>query len=151
MSKPRPFFKSLDRDFLLAEGDCIEQMRAIDFTFDMIFADPPYFLSNGGLSCSAGKAVCVDKGAWDKSAGHAHDVEFTQNWLSEARRLLSPTGTIWVCGSMHNIFSVAETLSSLDFKILNIVTWVKTNPPPNLSCRYFTHSTEFLIWAKPFL
>lgn len=148
MSKPRPFFKSLDRDFLLAEGDCIEQMRAIDFTFDMIFADPPYFLSNGGLSCSAGKAVCVDKGAWDKSAGRVRDVEFTQNWLSEARRLLSPTGTIWVCGSMHNIFSVAETLSSLDFKILNIVTWVKTNPPPNLSCRYFTHSTEFLIWAK---
>jgi len=123
-------------------------MRGLDFKFDMIFADPPYFLSNGGMSCSAGKAVCVDKGGWDKSSGRERDAKFTREWLTEARRLLAPTGTIWVCGSMHNIFSVAETLSTLDFKILNVVTWAKTNPPPNLSRRYFTHSTEFLIWAK---
>jgi len=148
VSALRKFFKSSDHDFLLAEGNCIEQMRVLDFKFDMIFADPPYFLSNGGMSCSAGKAVCVDKGGWDKSSGRERDSEFTREWLSEARRLLAPTGTIWVCGSMHSIFSVAETLSALDFKILNVVTWAKTNPPPNLSRRYFTHSTEFLIWAK---
>lgn len=148
MSALCPFFKSDDRAFFLARGDCVEQMRALNFKFDMIFADPPYFLSNGGISCSGGKAVSVNKGAWDKSNGRERDAAFTREWISEARRLLAPEGTVWVCGSMHNIFSVAETLDDLHFKILNIITWEKTNPPPNLGCRCFTHSTEFLIWAK---
>lgn len=143
-----PFFKSDDREFLLARGDCVEQMRSLDFCFDMIFADPPYFLSNGGISCRAGKVVSVNKGAWDKSEGREHDENFTHDWISEARRLLAPAGTIWICCSMHNVSSIAKTLEALEFKILNFVTWAKTNPPPNITKRCFTHSTEFLIWAR---
>lgn len=143
-----PFFKSEDRKFFLAQGDCIEQMRTLNFSFEMIFADPPYFLSNDGISCQAGKVVSVNKGDWDKSAGRERDEQFTREWLTEARRLLETTGTIWICGSMHNIFSIAQTLDELGFKILNIITWAKTNPPPNIACRCFTHSTEFVIWAK---
>lgn len=116
--------------------------------FDMVFADPPYFLSNGGFSVQAGKQVSVDKGAWDKSHGLVADAEFNFQWIKACRERLSESGTIWVCGTFHNIFSVAAVLSELDFRILNSVVWQKTNPPPNLSCRFFTHSTEILLWAR---
>lgn len=114
----------------------------------MIFADPPYFLSNGGFSVHSGKQVSVNKGAWDKSQGFEEDNKFNYQWLSLCREKLKPEGTIWISGTYHNIFSIAQMLNLLNYKILNVITWVKTNPPPNLSCRFFTHSTEFIIWAR---
>lgn len=114
----------------------------------MIFADPPYFLSNGGISVQNGKQVSVNKGEWDKSQGFEKDNEFNRKWLSLCREKLTENGTIWISGTYHNIFSVAQMLHELDFKILNCITWAKTNPPPNLSCKYFTHSTEFILWAR---
>lgn len=146
--KIKSFFKSANRDFTLVEGDCREILDSFNFKFDMIFADPPYFLSNGGISCQAGKVVCVDKGDWDKANNQAEIADFNAKWISRCREKLADNGTIWICGTYHNIFSVASVLTDLDFRILNVVTWQKTNPPPNLSCRFFTHSAEFIIWAR---
>jgi len=143
-----PFYKSRDKAFTLLKGDCIELLNHFDFKFDMIFADPPYFLSNDGISVQSGKMVSVNKGDWDKSNGFEKDNEFNRNWLKACKEHLTDNGTIWISGTFHNIFSVAQMLTELDYKILNCITWAKTNPPPNLSCRYFTHSTEFIIWAR---
>ena len=140
---------STDHDFTLYHGDVIGMLAKIQQQkFDMIFADPPYFLSNGGISVQAGKMVSVNKGEWDKSQGRSADRLFTFNWLKACREVMTESATIWVCGTFHNIFTVADVLSELNFKMLNAVTWQKTNPPPNLSCRYFTHSTELLVWAR---
>jgi site-specific DNA-methyltransferase (adenine-specific) len=114
----------------------------------MVFADPPYFLSNGGLSIQSGQIVSVNKGDWDKSQGFEFINDFNRKWLRLVRDKMKENGTIWISGTMHNIFSIGQILTELDFKILNIVTWEKTNPPPNFSCRYFTHSTEQIIWAR---
>ena len=114
----------------------------------MIFADPPYHLSNGGFSIQSGKVVSVDKGTWDRSQGVENDYIFDKKWLTACRNKLKDGGTIWISGTYHNIFSIARCLTELGFKILNCITWVKTNPPPNLSCRYFTHSAEYILWAR---
>uniref|UniRef100_UPI00405613E4 DNA-methyltransferase n=1 Tax=Alistipes sp. TaxID=1872444 RepID=UPI00405613E4 len=143
-----PFYKSQDRNFTLLKGDCIELLNSFEFKFDMIFADPPYHLSNNGISVQSGKMVSVNKGDWDKSHGADADYNFDKEWLSACRNKLKDNGTIWVSGTYHNIFSIARCLTELDFKILNCITWVKTNPPPNLSCRYFTHSAEYILWAR---
>lgn len=142
------YYKSPNKDFTLLHGDCTELMPQFDFKFDMIFADPPYFLSNGGISYQSGKVVCVDKGEWDKLKGRQSADEFNYKWLSLCRDKLKDNGTIWITGTYHNIFSVHRALETLGYKILNVITWVKTNPPPNISCRYFTYSTEFIIWAR---
>jgi len=136
----------------LYQGDCLEVMDAIygkhpDGCFDMIFADPPYFLSNGGITCHAGRTVKVHKGDWDKSKGPELNHEFNTEWLKRCQRVLKPNGTIWVTGTHHVIFSVGFAMQQLGFKILNDIAWEKPNPPPNLSCRYFTHSTETILWA----
>ncbi|MBR2031771.1 MAG: site-specific DNA-methyltransferase [Alistipes sp.] len=143
-----PFYKSQDRNFTLLKGDCIELLNSFEFKFDMIFADPPYHLSNDGISVQSGKMVSVNKGDWDKSHGADVDYNFNKEWLSACRNKLKDNGTIWVSGTYHNIFSIARCLTELGFKILNCVTWVKTNPPPNISCRYFTHSAEYILWAR---
>lgn len=114
----------------------------------MIFADPPYHLSNGGISVQSGRMVSVNKGEWDRSKGFEEDYRFDKMWLQSCREHMRKDGTIWVSGTYHNIFSVARCLTELDFKILNCITWVKTNPPPNLSCRYFTYSAEYILWAR---
>ena len=145
-----PYFKSSDRAFTLLHGDCIELLKQFSFKFDMIFADPPYFLSNGGISVQSGKMVCVDKGEWDKGGTPEYIDSFNRAWISECQNKLKENGTIWISGTYHNIFSIANILTELGFKILNVVTWAKTNPPPNISCRYFTHSTEFIIWARKY-
>lgn len=142
------YYKSANHDFNLLHGDTFELLPQFNFKFDMIFADPPYFLSNGGISIQSGKVVCVDKGEWDKGMATNEINEFNMNWISLCREKLKDNGTIWISGTYHNIFSVANALSSLGFKILNVITWAKTNPPPNISCRYFTYSTEFIIWAR---
>lgn len=141
-------YKSKDRDFTLLQGDCMELLPQFDFKFDMIFADPPYFLSNGGISVQSGKIVCVDKGDWDKGKSLESVDEFNMKWLSLCRDKLTDKGTIWVSGTYHNIFSVANAMKKLGYRILNVITWAKTNPPPNISCRFFTYSSEFVIWAR---
>lgn len=143
-----PLYKSQDKNFTLLEGDCMELLPQFEFKFDMIFADPPYFLSNDGISVQSGKIVSVNKGEWDRSYGEDYINEFNYKWLSICRDKLKEDGTIWISGTYHNIFSVAHQLTKLGYKILNVITWAKTNPPPNISCRYFTHSTEFIIWAR---
>ncbi len=143
-----PYFKSTDNNFHLLQGDTIELLPQFEHKFDMVFADPPYFLSNNGLSIQSGQIVSVNKGDWDKSHGFTSDNEFNRNWLSAVRNKMKENGTIWISGTHHNIFSIGQMLSKLDFKILNVITWQKTNPPPNFSCRFFTHSTEQIIWAR---
>lgn len=136
----------------LYHADCLELMDAVaeafpEGVFDAIFADPPYFLSNGGITCHAGRMVRVDKGGWDKSRGPEINHAFNVAWLSRCRKVLKANGTVWVSGTHHVIHSVGYAMQQLGMKILNDVTWEKKNPPPNLSCRYFTHSTETIIWA----
>lgn len=143
-----PFYKSSDRAFTIVHGDCFDILPQFDFKFDMIFADPPYFLSNGGISYQAGKVVCVDKGEWDKGGTPESITEFNRKWLTLCREKLKENGTIWISGTHHNIFSIANVLTELGYKILNVITWAKTNPPPNISCRFFTYSTEFVLWAR---
>ena len=144
----KPFYKSPNRDFTLLHGDSFKLLREFDFKFSCIFADPPYFLSNGGISVQSGKIVSVNKGDWDKGKSQQEITDFNMEWLALCREKLKENGTIWVSGTYHNIFSVANCLTELGYKILNVVTWAKTNPPPNISCRYFTYSTEFVIWAR---
>ncbi len=144
----KPYYKSPDRAFTLLQGDCFKLLREFDFKFSCIFADPPYFLSNGGISVQSGKIVSVNKGEWDKGKSQQEMMEFNMEWLGLCRDKLRDNGTIWISGTYHNIFSVANCLTELGYKILNVVTWAKTNPPPNISCRYFTYSTEFIIWAR---
>lgn len=143
-----PYYKSADHAFNLLHGDTFELLPQFSFKFDMIFADPPYFLSNGGISLQNGKVVCVNKGSWDKGMSPEEVNVFNLKWLSLCREKLKDNGTIWISGTYHNIFSVANALTQLGYKILNVITWAKTNPPPNISCRYFTYSTEFIIWAR---
>ena len=144
----KTYYKSPNHDFNLLHGDTFELLPRFNFKFDMIFADPPYFLSNGGISVQSGKVVCVNKGDWDKGMSQDEINAFNLKWLSLCREKLKDNGTIWISGTYHNIFSVANCLTQLGYKILNVVTWAKTNPPPNISCRYFTYSTEFVIWAR---
>lgn len=144
----KSFYTSLAKDFLLAHGDTFKLLPEFKFKFDMIFANPPYFLSNGGISLQSGKVVCVDKGEWDKTKTTEEMKDFNMEWLSLCREKLKDNGTIWISGTYHNIFSVANCLSELGYRILNVITWQKTNPPVNISCRFFTYSTEFIIWAR---
>ncbi len=142
------YYTSSNKDFTLAQGDCFKLMPDFDFKFDMIFADPPYFLSGGGISMQSGKVVCVDKGEWDKPKSQEEMMEWNRTWLNLCREKLKDNGTIWISGTYHNIFSVANCLTELGYKILNVITWQKANPPANISCRFFTYSTEFVIWAR---
>lgn len=147
-----PYFVSERRDFILYNGDALGLLPQIfpktaDASCDLIFADPPYFLSNGGVTCQSGKMVSVNKGGWDRLESVAAMHEFNRAWLAACRAALKPHGTIWVSGTRHVIYSVGFAMQQLDFKLLNEITWEKPNPPPNLSCRYFTHSTETILWA----
>ncbi len=142
------YFKSQDRNFTLLQADSLNILPKFKFEFDMIFADPPYFLSNNGLTIQNGKISSVNKGKWDKSLGFKEMNKFNRKWLKLVRDKMKPNATIWISGTTHNIFNIGQLLTELDFKILNIITWEKTNPPPNFSCRYFTHSTEQIIWAR---
>lgn len=134
----------------LYQGDSLKLMKLMrPNSVDVIIADPPYFLSNGGFSNRGGKKVSVDKGSWDKlSAEYESTEQFNDIFLSEAKRILKYDGTLWVFGSMHNIFEIGYLMKKNNYRILNNITWQKLNPPPNLSCRMFTHSTETIIWAK---
>lgn len=142
------YYQSDDGFFSLLEGDCLSVMSTLQpETVDVIITDPPYFLSNGGITCSLGKMVSVNKGKWDKNLDPNSIHKFNTEWLEKCQTLLKKDGTIWVFGTQHNIFSVGLAMKQLGFKVLNNITWEKKCPPPNLACRTFTHSTETIIWA----
>jgi site-specific DNA-methyltransferase (adenine-specific) len=142
-----PYFK--EPNFQLYHGDSLEILGKMKpNTVTAVFADPPYNLSNGGISCKAGKMVSVNKGDWDKSKGFAQDYDFTLQWIQKCREILKPEGTIWISGTPHNIYQVGHALQASGFKILNEIVWFKPNGPPNLSCRYFAHTHETVIWAR---
>jgi len=143
-----PYYENKERSVKLFHGDCLQLLsRFPRNSIDMIFADPPYFLSNGGITCHAGRMVSVNKGKWDVSQGIEENHKFNLAWLSECQQVLTNDGVIWVSGTAHVIFSVGFAMQQLGFKILNDIIWFKPNASPNLSCRYFTHSTETVIWA----
>jgi len=147
-SLPTPAFDDPKHHLRIYHGDCLELLALFpESSVDLVFADPPYFLSNGGITCHAGKMVSVNKGEWDKSRGPDANHDFNRAWLAAAQRVLKPNGSIWVSGTAHVIHSVGFAMQQLGFKLLNDISWVKPNPPPNLSCRYFTHATETIIWA----
>ena len=136
-------------DFKLIKNDTFKVLKKFDDkTINMVFADPPYFLSDNGITCSGGKMVSVNKGKWDKSLSVKEKHEFNKKWIKECYRILKNDGTIWVSGTLHNIYSIGMALEEEGFKIINNITWQKTNPPPNLACKTFTHSTETILWAK---
>jgi len=149
--KKKPFTVYYDdpkHSVKLLKGDCIDILnQARENSVDMIFADPPYFLSNGGITCHAGKMVSVNKGKWDKSKGVEENHKFNLEWLKACQRVLKPDGTIWISGTTHIIYSIGFAMQELGYKVLNDIVWYKRNAPPNLSCRYFTHSTEIVLWA----
>ncbi|APB33459.1 DNA methylase N-4/N-6 [Gloeomargarita lithophora Alchichica-D10] len=132
----------------LYRDDSLELMARLPAeSVDCIWTDPPYNLSNDGMTCVAGRMVKVNKGAWDRSQGIDQDHAFNQAWLAACYRLLKPTGTIWVTGTLHVYPSVGFAMQQLGFRILNDIIWEKPAPPPNLGCRCFTHATELILWA----
>lgn len=138
-----------DEGFKLVQGDSLKVLKKLEpKSIDMIFADPPYFLSSDGISCSGGKMVSVNKGEWDKSIGIEEKHKFNRKWIKLCYEVLKDDGTIWISGTMHNIYSIGMALEQEGFKIINNITWKKLNPPPNISCRAFVHSTETILWAK---
>ncbi len=142
------YWQSGDRRSSLYHGDALELMASIkDDSIDCVWTDPPYFLSNDGITCVAGRMVKVNKGEWDRSNGLENDHEFNRTWLAECHRILKPAGTIWVTGTVHVYLSVGMAMLQLGFRILNDIIWEKPNPPPNLGRRCFTHSTETVLWA----
>ncbi|MFX0188121.1 MAG: DNA-methyltransferase [Candidatus Hodarchaeota archaeon] len=142
-----PYFQ--EKNFILYLGDAIEILNQFQSDkFDLIFADPPYFLSNDGITCQSGKMVSVNKGMWDKSQGFEDDVIFTENWLKACRTVLKKNGSIWVSGTLHAIYKVGYLLQKNGYDLINDIVWYKPNAPPNLSCKYFTHSHEIILWAR---
>lgn len=138
-----------NENFKLIKNDTFKALKKIkEKSFDMIFADPPYFLSNDGVTCSSGRMVNVNKGNWDKTLSVKDKHKFNRKWIKECYRVLKDNGTIWISGTLHNIYSIGMALEEEGFKIINNITWQKTNPPPNLSCKTFTHSTETILWAR---
>jgi len=145
--KSRPFFA--EDNFVLYQGDLFEVVGQLPKdSIDMIFADPPYNLSNDGFSIHAGKQVSVNKGDWDKSQGFEKDYQFHLSWLEACRRVLKPGGTLWVSGTYHSIYQCGHAIQSLGYHILNDISWYKPNAAPNLSCRFFTASHETLLWVR---
>ncbi|MCG3662652.1 site-specific DNA-methyltransferase [Aliarcobacter butzleri] len=130
-------------------SDTLELLKSMpDNYVDMVFSDPPYNLSNNGITCHSGKMVSVNKGDWDKSKGIMDDFNFHNQWITECKRILKPNGTLWISGTYHSIYQCGFSLQLNDFKILNEIVWFKPNASPNISCRYFTASHETIIWAK---
>ena len=142
-----PFYKS--KNSVIFNNDCLEILRSIpENSIDMIFADPPYMLSNDGFTCQNGKMVNVNKGKWDKSKGFEEDTIFHNEWISACRRILKPEATIWISGTYHSIYQCGYLLQKNNFHILNDIAWFKPNASPNLSRRFFTASHETIIWAR---
>ena len=146
--KPLAIAQETNR-YQVFQGDCLEVLSHLEpDTVDLVFADPPYNLSNDGFTCQSGRAVSVNKGDWDKSQGIELDFEFHKTWMAACKRVLKPGGSLWVSGTYHNIYACGFALQVLDFHWLNDICWYKPNASPNLSCRFFTASHETLLWAR---
>lgn len=138
-----------DEEFVLIKGDSFSILKEFKpKSIDMIFADPPYFLSSGGISCSGGKQVSVNKGDWDKSINIEERLNYHRNWIRLCKDILKDDGTIWISSTLHSVYAIGVALELEGFSIINNIIWQKTNPSPNLACRCFTHSTETVIWAR---
>ena len=146
---PEPIYSDESGQVRLYRADCRELLPQLveHGSIDLVFADPPYFLSDGGMTCHAGRMVPVDKGAWDRPGTVESMHAFNLSWVMLCRDSLGPDGSLWVSGTRHVIFSVGFAMQQAGMKLLNEICWEKPNPPPNLSCRYFTHSAEILLWA----
>lgn len=143
----KPYF--VKDSFVLYHANCLDVLSQLpENSVDMVFADPPYNLSNGGFSVHAGRMVSVNKGDWDKSKGFKDDYEFHYKWLEACKRVLKPAGSLWVSGTYHSIYQCGHALQALGYHILNDISWFKPNASPNLSCRFFTASHETIIWAR---
>jgi site-specific DNA-methyltransferase (adenine-specific) len=143
----QPFFEN--KDMVIFNHDCLEVLSHIEEnSVDMIFADPPYMLSNNGFTCRNGRMADVNKGKWDKSKGFEEDIQFHDTWITACKKALKPEGTIWISGTYHSIYQCGYLLQKNDFHILNDIVWFKPNAAPNLSCRFFTASHETIIWAR---
>lgn len=138
-----------DGDFTLLKGDSFKLLKKIEpKSVDMIFADPPYFLSSGGISCQNGKQVSVNKGEWDYSKTIEDRIKYHRKWISLCRNVLKDNGTIMISSTLHSVYAIGVALELEGYSIINNIIWRKTNPAPNLACRCFTHSTETIIWAR---
>lgn len=134
---------------MLYNGDCIEILKTLKpNSVDLIFADPPYFLSNGGKSIHSGKVVSVNKGSWDDKSTYDNHLEFTKKWMKLSYEVLKLGGSIWISGTIHNIFDVKNYLDEIGFKIINIVVWHKSDPPPLIYKNKLKFSYELIIWAS---
>ena len=141
------FFK--DNDFTLLKGDSFRILKKLEpKSVDMIFADPPYFLSSGGISCQNGKQVSVNKGEWDYSKTIEDRIKYHRKWIALCREVLNDNGTIMISSTLHSVYAIGVALELEGYSIINNIIWRKTNPAPNLACRCFTHSTETIIWAR---
>ena len=145
----KPWFRASDGSICLYCGDALAILDQLSAdSVDMIFADPPYRLSNDGFTCHAGRRVSVNKGNWDRSEGFVADTRFHEEWIRGCRRVLKPGGTLWISGTAHSIYQCGYLLMKLDFHLLNDIAWFKPNAAPNLSCSVFAHSHETLLWAR---
>jgi len=143
----KPYYSS--DNSVIFNQDCLDVLSRInENSVDMIFADPPYMLSNNGFTCQNGRMVNVNKGKWDKSKGFDEDTKFHEAWIASCRKILKPEGTIWISGTYHSIYQCGYILQKNDFHILNDIAWFKPNAAPNLSCRFFTASHETILWAR---
>ncbi len=149
IERERPTFRNPEGTVTLYHDDCLAVLARLPAeSADVVFADPPYFLSGKGSTCRGGKRAAVTKGGWDVPTTVAEMHAFNRAWLAACKRVLKPSGTLWVCGTQHNIHSCGFALQELAYRLLNDITWEKVAPPPNLACRTFTHATETLIWAS---
>ncbi len=138
-----------EKNVRLYNGDVIDILNGLpDQCIDLIFADPPYNLSNGGFTCHAGKRVSVNKGKWDTSKGIEEDFDFHFKWIEACRRVLKPNGSLWISGTYHSIYVCGFALQKQDWHLINDICWFKPNAAPNLACRMFTASHETLLWAR---
>lgn len=143
----KPYYEK--QNFTLFQADCLKILSELkENSVDMVFADPPYMLSNGGFTVHAGRMVSVNKGDWDKSKGVKEDFDFHVKWIEAVKRVLKPSGTIWISGTYHSIYQCGFALQVAGFHVLNDIAWFKPNASPNLSCRFFTASHETIIWAR---
>lgn len=142
------YYQSKDNNFCLYQGNSIQVLGQLKEQVDMIFADPPYFLSNGGKKIQGRRLVSVDKGDWDKADSLEYIDQFNQEWIDACNPLLKDNGTIWVCGTFHNIYSVEKCLKNAGFQIINIITWQKSDPAPTWGNLHFNFSSEYIIWAR---
>lgn len=133
---------------MLFQGDSLEMLKKFSAKVDMIFADPPYFLSKGFTWRENGKVKCFDKGEWDRQRSIEEVDAFNMKWLGLCRKILKDGGCIWVTGTYHNISSVERCLTTLGYKVLNIIVWRKPNAPTTLSNSHFNFSAEYIIWAR---